>query len=154
MPLGFLITGGVLFALFLYYRRIVRRIIAMPQIPDALPPTGFEVPVFATFVQSKPKSARSFKSYNSMFPSMRIFEDRVECQVVRKRVVAYRDIEKVEILDAPLTRNLCLHVKNDGYVLMANLLNHRNLSRVLMFLKKRGLVLSQGAETFMATHLA
>ena len=152
MPLGFLIIGGVLFTLFLYYRRIVRRINAMPQIPDALPPTGFEVPVFATFAHSSPDAARSFKSYNSMFPSMRIFEDRVECQVVRKRILAYQDIERVDIQIAALTRNLRMHNRGDGSVLSANLLNHRNLSRVLMFFKQRGIDLSPDAEQFMMNY--
>ncbi len=151
-PLSFAIIAIVIFVVWQIYKRKIRRINQMPDIPLTIPAEGFGVPILATFTGSKTLPRQISFSHNNLNPSLRLFKDRIDCKVVLKKSIFFAEIENVDIWDTFATRNLQIYVRDQEDLFSANLLNRRNLARVLGFLKKRGVPLSNRAKAFLAAN--
>ena len=153
-PLALAIIVVAIFVVWQIYRRKIQRIHQMADIPSTIPPEGFEVPLLATFTGAKTLPRQVSFSHNNLNPSLTLFEDRLDCRVVLKKSIFFAEIENVDIWDTFATRNLQIYVRDQADLFSANLLNRRNLARVLKFLKKRGVPLSNRADAFLAANPA
>jgi hypothetical protein len=151
-PLGFAIIAIVIFVVWQIYQRKIKRINQMPDIPRAIPVDGFEVPVLATFNGLKRLPRQISFAHNNLNPYLTLFEDRLECRVVLQKAIPIVEIENVDIWDTLATRNLQIYVKGKEDLFTANLFNRRNLSQVLNFLAKRGVLLSTRAKAFLSAN--
>lgn len=150
--IGFTICGIVIYFVWQFYKRKIQQINSMGVIPNTIPASGFEVPVLANFTSLKRLPKRAAISYNNAFPALTLFENRIDCSVLAKRSILLSEIEKVDISDTIGTRNLHIYVKGREDLFTSNLLNRRNLARVLNYLKDRGAPLTPGAKTFMSAN--
>lgn len=138
VPIGLTFIGVVLFLVWQFYQRKIERMDKMPEIPQALPSKGFEVPVLAAFIGIKKLPRQISHTYNNLYPSLTLFEDHIECRVILKHPIFYQNIEKIDIWDTIGTRNLHVYVKGKQSLFTVNVFNRRNLGRILLFLKHKG----------------
>lgn len=150
--IGFTICGIAIYLVWQFYKRKIQQINSMGVIPDIIPVSGFEVPVLANFTGLKSLPKQRAVSHNNAFPTLRLFENRIECSVLRKRSILLSEIEKVDISDTIGTRNLHIYVKGREDLFTSNLFKRRNLARVLKYLMDRGAPLTPGAKTFMSAN--
>ena len=151
-PIGMTIICIVLFLVWIFYQRKIQPIDAMPKIKNPIPNEGFEVPVLAAFTGIKRLPRQASHSHNNINPLLVLFEDRLECKVLLKRGILYHDVEKIDIWNTIGTRNLQVYVKGKEFIFTANLYRHKNLSKILSFLKIRGVPLTDRAESFLLTY--
>ena len=149
VPIVLAIIGTALFFVWQFYKKKVKRINDMPQIPKTLPRSGFEVPILVSFTGLKSQPRQTSKTYNNFNPSLILFEEHLKCRVISSQIINYIDIEKIDIWDTVGTRNLHVYVKNTESTFVANLLNRKNLSSILSFFKRKEVRLTSRAETYL-----
>jgi hypothetical protein len=154
IPLGMTIIGFGIFVFWLIYKTKAQRIKQMPDIPQTLSETGFEVPILATFTGLKRMPRQVSFAHNSLNPSLILYEDRMECRGVLKKSIRFAEIENIDIWDTVATRNLHVSVRGREDLFTANLLYRRNLAQVLSFLQQRGVPLSNRAMDFLSANSA
>lgn len=147
---GLAIIAVALFIVWKFYRRKVSLIEEMPDIPDSISGQGHEVPVLATFTGLKSLPRHVSYSYNNLYPALTLYENSIECRVLVKKVIFLSEIEKADVMETFLTRNINIYVKNQDNLFTANLYGRRNLAQVLGYLEKRGVPLSERAKAFKA----
>lgn len=147
---GLAIIAVALFIVWKFYKRKVRLIEEMPDISDSISGQGHEVPVLATVTGLKSLPGHVAYSYNNPYPALTLYENRIECRVLVKKVIFLSEIEIADVMETFLTRNINIYVKNQEKLFTANLYGRRNLARFLGYLEKRGVPLSERAKAFKA----
>ncbi|PLY00648.1 MAG: hypothetical protein C0624_11820 [Desulfuromonas sp.] len=150
--IGLCICAAALYFVWQFYQRKIERINELGSIPSEIPKQGFEVPVLATFTGIRHLPRKTNVAYNNAFPTLTLYAERLECRVLKNWSITYEEIESVDVWDTFMTRNLTFYVRDREETVTANLLNRRNLSGMLGFLKNRGVPLSSKAKRFIVEH--
>ena len=112
MLIGLAIVAAGLYLFWILFRRKVTKINNMPDLPEVIGKNGFEVPVLATFKGLKKASRKTSYAHNSLIPELTLYNDRLECRVLREKSIPYSQIENIDIWDAIATRNLIVSVRD------------------------------------------
>jgi hypothetical protein len=113
-------------------------------IPNPIPSEGFKVPLRASF--TGPKGAPLIAmSDNSLFPLLKLYEDRLEFRVFIKGRKSYADIERVLAHHGLGTDNIVFFWKDSAFAFTANVKGKELLQEILGFLQRRGVPLDESA---------
>ncbi len=109
----------------------------------------FEIKIVAGFLGIKFLPRSTALAFNNFNPKL-IFSDKgIEYRAfIFTNRVTYNEIEKVDILLAIQTTNVCLLRKNSIITISANTNNETELFRCLKYLKTKGCSLTKRAEEF------
>lgn len=118
----FLVQIGLLFGLFLLFRRIAR---SKRRLGSAGPITVNRdgvttVPAFATFTGLRVLPACIALASSNLSPSIRFDEQGIAYRVILRRRAAYSTIAEVEIRTGPGTVNVCFAFHDTPFTFSAN----------------------------------
>ncbi len=120
-------------------------------IPQALPETGFKVPVRATFIGFKKIPLIAVAS-NSLTSSLILFENHIEYKVCRTRRYSYSKIDSIGIFRTVGTENIEINNRNSLFSFSGNVFEKENLIEILKFFKRKQIHLTNKAANFVLQH--
>lgn len=112
-------------------------------IPPTIPQEGISIPVY--------NSARGtflFNVHNGLYPSLRVYEDRVSFTVMANTTVTYGQIKGVDVINMLGLSSLILSFPDKTFQVYLNM-NRANLKQVIMLLQIKGCSLSTAAQEFL-----
>lgn len=119
-------------------------------IPDPLPAEGWVVPLRAAFTGFKRFPLLAI-AHNNAHPHLALFDDRLECRVLRARSRPITVIESIDIVQARGTNNLRVLWRDSSWAFVANVRTEDLLRELVAFFHRKGVGLSDRAARLLAT---
>jgi hypothetical protein len=118
-------------------------------IPDALPDSGFTIPLRASFLVFKTFPLLGVAT-NTASPRLDLFNDRVEFRVIRRQIRHYADLEYIDARQTLGTQNIILCWRGRSFAFAANLGAEEPLVELLRFFQRRAIALTERARSIVA----
>ena len=118
------------------------------EIAEPLPPEGVAVPLRATFVGVARVPLLALGK-NNLSALLRLYENRLEFKVFRRRQRAYSEIRRVEVATLFLTRNVEIVWTDSPLTFAANIRGDDWRRAVLELLARKGAPLSPAARALI-----
>jgi hypothetical protein len=142
-PIIFLII--ILIIILFFYSIIKKKSSVEINIPEILPENGYTIPLVASFLSFKKAPLYIALAHNNAFPLFILFHDHIEYRVLLKKSKYYHEIEYIDIRESVLTENIVIAFKDSHFTFSGNLMNKKNLMKVLSFFEKKGICLKDSA---------
>ncbi|HEX2929070.1 MAG TPA: hypothetical protein VHV54_05110 [Candidatus Binatia bacterium] len=120
-------------------------------IPTPLPTEGYSISPRASFAVFKSFPLLGIAT-NSLTPKLILFQDHIECRVLKTQRRHYEEIESVDALQTFGTQNVILFWRAGILAFSANLGKEELLIALLHFFRDRGNVLGDRARKILALH--